>query len=351
MKKISLTLLSFLTISILFSCQGTSSLVSSSNISSSSTNSSFDNTVNETKEYIDAYVSSVGDTGPILTLGMHEGTKVDYVISSYPIIYASMINESKATDLSIKYDIAQEFGKKFSTEGFPQAGLFIKKSLEEDESKKESIEKFLNTFDAAIDDLISGGSQAVTNMNNYSSDVSVQSSRFGFNANVLKGVQETNGLAFIARDDNPSKDEFSIFNEPLVIDFSSASFSTYYSTDYNPSTSETTSELEFTVTSPSGAPSAALTAFASSDNLVTGSAQTVQAAFASAESDFIIFDSVNGMKLAGDNYSLVRMVTFGNLYVVSTGNDTDETFSPDDYVVSYGQGLVPDLAFKAAFEG
>ena len=69
-------------------------------------------------------------------------------------------------------------------------------------------------------------------------------------------------------------------------------------------------------------------------------------------SDFIVFDSVNGVKLSKANqnaYKLVRMVTFGNLYIVSTGNDEDNTLSNDDYIVSYGENLVPDLAFKAVY--
>ena len=43
------------------------------------------------------------------------------------------------------------------------------------------------------------------------------------------------------------------------------------------------------------------------------------------------------------------MATFGNLYIVATGNDEDNTLSNDDYIVSYGENLVPDLAFKAVY--
>ena len=75
--------------------------------------------------------------------------------------------------------------------------------------------------------------------------------------------------------------------------------------------------------------------------------------FVNKNADFVIFDAVNGVKqskLNNNSYKLVRMVTFGNLYIVATGNDEDQKISDEDMIVSYGEGLVPDLAFKAVFK-
>ena len=120
-----------------------------------------------------------------------------------------------------------------------------------------------------------------------------------------------------------------------------------------PSSSSTgpvnSSELRFTIISPQGAPAASLARYGKSGKLTLAQAQQVRAAFTSAESDFIIFDSVNGLKLAGDNYRLARMVTFGNLYVISTGNDDDGVMDDEDNIFSYGEGLVPDMAFKKVY--
>lgn len=333
---------------LLFSSAFIVSLASCTSTSSSSFNNS---SSDEKTPYIDAYVSAVSDTAPILISGKYNSIDVDYVVSSYPVILQARTQSGKA--LTEAVDIAEEFGKKYQTDGFPQAGLFIKTSIENDQSQADNIISFLNSFDKATADLVNGGQKAVEYINSYNSDVEQQKLRFGFNAGVIKNSQAENKLAFITKEQNPSADQFKVFSEPLGVNIKEADLSKYYPTNMTGQTSETEmDELAFKVTSPQGAPASAVAKYASSTNLEITQPAQVQAAFTKGESDFIIFDSVNGLKLSaknGNNYKLVRMVTYGNLYVVSTGNDEDNKFSSDDYIVSYGQGLVPDLAFKAVY--
>lgn len=176
---------------------------------------------------IDAYGAQVSDTGPVLKSGIYQGTKVDYVVSSYPVIANMMADTTKLTDLSITMNVAEEFGKKYGTDGFPQAGLFIKKSLQDDSSKRVEIEHFLTVFDADVRDLIAGGGHAVSFLNDYG-DNTKQASRFGFNSTTLEKSQENNGLAFLAREDNPSLDEYSVFEKPLGITLPEGILSNYY---------------------------------------------------------------------------------------------------------------------------
>lgn len=339
MKKFPLFLLPFL----LVGCQG---IESSSNLSSEndSTGTSESSSTVITPY---AYVKDVSATSPILIAGQLEGVTIDYVVTSQPVLFAA---SQKNGNLSIYANIAAEFGEKYSTDGFPQAGLFIKKSLAEDTSKKEDIETFLSTFDTDIEDLISGGTNAVSYMNAYSTDTTVQQSRFGFAAGVISNVQKDNGLAIIGTDKQPSIEDFAKFKEPLGIDIQEENLSTYYS-DYP--TKEASDSLSFSVITPKGAPSAAFARYASdTDHFTAASPSDVQAAFQKKEADFIVFDSVNGLKLSAANdsaYLLVRMVTFGNLYLVSTGNDTNSTLDSTDKVVSYGEGLVPDLVYKSVY--
>ena len=44
------------------------------------------------------------------------------------------------------------------------------------------------------------------------------------------------------------------------------------------------------------------------------------------------------------------MVTFGNLYLLGTGNDEDQKLSEDDVILGFGENLIPDLAFKAVYQ-
>ena len=316
--------------------------------SDSAKTSTSDSSSKEEKITISSYVKSVAETAPVLQTGKYGGEDVDYVITSQPVLFAS---QQKNSALSVYANVAEEFGKKYSTDGFPQAGLFIKKSLAEDTAKANDIYSFLATVDEDSKDLVNGAANAVSNMASYSSDVTVQASKFGFNRNVLKNVQKTNGLAFITKDKNPDATGFAKFKDPLGIKITASDLSSYYTASLPEGTRASTS-LSFSVLTPQGAPSALFTRYASSDNFVTGQPADVQAAFRSGEKDFIVFDSVNGLKLSkknNNNYLLVRMVTFGNLYLVSTGHDSNNKLDSTDKVVGYGEGLVPDLAFKAVY--
>ena len=300
----------------------------------------------EKKDFInvDKYVADVSATAPIMVSCMYGGDIVDYVVSSYPVIFASKQQNDK---LSVYSDVAKLFGERYHTDGFPQAGLFIRSDLTEN----ASIDNFLKAVDTSITDLVNGGTEAVKNIVKYSSDVDTQKSYFGYAAGVIKNVQQTNGMAFIEREKNPSLTEYKKFEEPLGISLAEADLSSYYSKAM-PSEALAPETLEYKVTVPMGAPNAVFAKYAGSSNLTITSPANVKQAFTAKQADFIIFDSVNGLNLSkvNDNsYKLVRMVTFGNLYVVSTGNDEDGKLDEEDLIVGYGENLVPDLAFKAVY--
>ena len=306
--------------------------------------------VNESQKeliHVDSYVADVSATAPIMVSGKYSGADVDYVVSSYPVIFQA---KQQNTKLSVYSDVANLFGERYQTEGFPQAGLFMKASLLET-VPPTSINSFLKGVDESLTDLVSGGTQAIANMNAYNSDVEEQKSYFGYPAPVLRNVQATNGMAFIERSKNPSLEEYRKFEEPLGISLSENDVSSYYTSEI-PTETEVASTLNFSVTVPMGAPNAVFSKFAGSSNLTITSPANVKAAFAAKQADFIIFDSVNGVNLSKANqgaYKLVRMITFGNLYVVSTGHDENGQLDESDNIVGYGENLVPDLAFKAVY--
>lgn len=297
---------------------------------------------------IDKYVADVAATAPIMVGGKDAGTDVDYIVSSYPVIFQAMQTNKS---LKVVKNVAEDFSAKYGTEGFPQAGLFIKKSIAKDSTKTSAINAFLNTFDTDVRDLVNGGTETIKKINAYSTDVEVQKNRFNFTSGVIKNVQATNGLSFITKDKNPDAAGFAKFKDSLGIDIQSSQLSSFYNSDV--SKSALTTSLDFKVVTPKGAPSAAFARYASdTEKLSLESPDNVKAQFSSAEAGFVVFDSVNGLKLSknfGDTYELVRMVTFGNLYLVSTGHDSDNVISDSDYIVGYGENLIPDLAFKAVY--
>ena len=178
----------------------------------------------EDKSYAKEWGADVASTLPILTSGLYEGEKVDYIVSSYPVIYNAM---QENPSLKIVENLSESFSTKFHTNGFPQAGLFINKAIEDDSTKVEAINALLDIIDSNIADLVDDkANKTASYMHQYSSEISVQQADFGFNENILKGCQENNSLAFIK--ENPSIEELSSFNEILNIQISSSSLSKYY---------------------------------------------------------------------------------------------------------------------------
>lgn len=297
---------------------------------------------------ISAYVNDVSSTAPVLVSGKFQGEDVDYVLSSQPVIFASMNNPNKTTDLSVKVDLREEFSSIYNTNGFPQAGLFIRSDLLNDDNKSDVL-SLLDVIDSACLDLVNGASLTIDFMKTYSEDLSIQADRFDFNMNVLKAVQKENGLAFISHDTNPDIDELSRFKLPLGIDIAKDDLSSLYQTD---GIKDNSFINPFSIISPKGAPSATLARFADDEKIDIAAPNIVQSTFAKKDKDFIIFDSVNGVKLSkknGDSYKLIRMLTYGNLYLVSTGNDSDGKLDEGDFILGYSEGLIPDLVFKAVY--
>jgi len=109
--------------------------------------------------------------------------------------------------------------------------------------------------------------------------------------------------------------------------------------------------LTFNIAAPLGAPSLSLLPYA--DDLkhvdILNQTPTIKSAFLSDYYDVLIFDTYTGVKLIqkqGAKFKLARVLTLGNLFIASTGNDDDGTIDDSDYIASFGEGMMPDLIFK-----
>lgn len=297
------------------------------------------------------YVKDVSSTAPALVSSKFESEQLDYIVSSYPVIYSAGL---KNKNLSIYENLKDSFSKKYKTNGFPQAALFIRSDLmdncSDDQKNIDLVYPFLNYVDSSINDLLKEGKKAIGYLNDYSSNENEKiENRFGFNLDTFKAMMDGNKLSFIENTDNPTTDEYEKFSKPLKLSFNSDDFSKTYRNNYN----EYNKSFNFPkVTVPKGGPSFVFTKYAINDNLNIASPDIVSAQFTSKESDFIVFDSVNGIKLSkknNDSYKICRLITFGNLYLVSTGFDEDKKISSDDIILSYGENLIPDLVYKSLY--
>ena len=103
------------------------------------------------------------------------------------------------------------------------------------------------------------------------------------------------------------------------------------------------SPIDYSVVSPTGAPALSLLDFIDDEKMsfdfVEGS-DVLQAEFSSGEADVIIAPINLGAKLASatGNYKLVAVLTWGNLYLVST---VDEAEAAENPVAAFGEAAVP----------
>ncbi len=105
------------------------------------------------------------------------------------------------------------------------------------------------------------------------------------------------------------------------------------------------------VYSPSGAPTLA---FYDQGKTGTFSTNTTPAnVLAQLQTDnygMVVFDFYNGLKSIKtntSNYKLAKILTGGNLYLVGINKTSAPT--KDDYIVSFGQNLVPDIVYKKIY--
>ena len=110
-------------------------------------------------------------------------------------------------------------------------------------------------------------------------------------------------------------------------------------------------DLRFVV--PTGAPAIAMSAFAEIKGFETVTdPSTIVPMMATEQIDVAVLPTnvgvtaINAKKVP---YKLLCTITFGNLYVASTGKDDNSVMDADDYIVSFQQGAVPDKIFHYVY--
>lgn len=115
---------------------------------------------------------------------------------------------------------------------------------------------------------------------------------------------------------------------------------------------ENNEKLTLTVACPSGAPALSMYEHLGDENVEISNAQTVSSYFQAGSKDIVILPTNAGVKMIQKTnapFKLAATVTFGNFFLASTGNDSNNTLDKDDYVVVFQQNNIPDLLFKYVY--
>lgn len=110
-------------------------------------------------------------------------------------------------------------------------------------------------------------------------------------------------------------------------------------------------EYTLSFIAPTGAPTVAFYDAATKGLLTTNSTPPIVGAqLQNDQYDGVVFDFYNGLKSIKNNegdYKLVRIITGGNFYLVGINKTIEPT--KDDYIVSFGENLLPDLVYKSIY--
>ena len=111
-----------------------------------------------------------------------------------------------------------------------------------------------------------------------------------------------------------------------------------------------TQNTNFSVIVPTGAPSVAFISKLNDENFDTNSVpNNIVAEMIKGTYDIAVVDLIGGLtaiKMKNAPYKLASVITFGNFYIYSTGNDDNNIMEDNDNIVGFGQGNTPDILFK-----
>ena len=109
-----------------------------------------------------------------------------------------------------------------------------------------------------------------------------------------------------------------------------------------------------TIVTPTGAPVLAFYDQIGNENYSRVAAEAISALWTGdASPDILVVDLTSGIKAIanGADYRLGAILTFGNFYLASTGNDDNDTMDADDKIVLFGnENMLPSKIWHYLFE-
>lgn len=113
------------------------------------------------------------------------------------------------------------------------------------------------------------------------------------------------------------------------------------------------SDEKLSILVPTGAPAVAFASFLNDSNFkVLDEPKNIIAQMINENVDIAVLPTNVGVQQIskGLKYKLASTITFGNLFICSTGLDEDGVMGDDDYIVSFQENAVPDKIFKSVYD-
>ena len=263
----------------------------------------------------------------------------DYIFTAQPVV--------ASTNSTIFRNVQTDFAIKSNNKKLTQASVFVRNDV--DINKATSLLTKLKTdIESGINnpDLIAQGISSVGAANE-------QTNKFGVPGAMAKKVTaDSNGFSLGFIWGNEIKDDISSFVNLLTNNTLGEVPDDVY---FTPSTvDEETNYDDLKILAPTGAPSVAFYNFATNNNFTTTSnpQEGLIPQFKSNVYDIIAAPTQGGLtQIMKQNaaYKLAATITFGNFYIVATGNDNDGILNDGDKVLIFQENDIPGKVFKYTY--
>ena len=258
----------------------------------------------------------------------------DYIFTAQPVVFAT-----SSKGYPVFKNVQEDFTIKTSGKRIIQASVFVKKDTD---TNKASV--FLKKLKQDIVDGINNPVLIKSGMEQAGSSVDEQQIKFGVGAAPAFNITKNgNGFSLGFEYTSDIKDEVSNFVSLMNPSISSISDEYVFQSSI---TDESVSTSSLKIVCPAGAPAVAFYKHATNDNF---EAADPMSQFESERYDVIVAPTHGGMNqlINGHaNYQIAATITFGNMYILSTGRDKDNEMNAGDKVLYFQKNDLPGKVFN-----
>lgn len=258
----------------------------------------------------------------------------DYIFTAQPVVFAT---SSKGYD--VYKNVQNDFTAKAGGQRIIQASVFINKNTD---VNKASL--FLESLKKDIADGVNNPTLIRDGIAKAGTSPEAQQAKYGVAAGAAFNVtKSSNGFSLDFEYTSEIKSEVSNFVSIINPSITSIDDSYFFEKDI---TDDEADFSTFKIVCPTGAPAVAFYNYALNENFETA-APIPQ--FLTNKYDVIVAPTHGGMdKLinANANYQIAATITFGNMYILSTGRDADNIMNKGDKVLYFSQTDLPGKVFN-----
>ena len=264
--------------------------------------------------------------------------KYDYVFLAQPAVTAVMQNRQ---GMSVYANVQNDYKAKSGDLEITQASVFVKSSADQDK-----VNQFLAMLKSDVSTLLANPSQELTAATSGMEEERVSGKLGGKPAMLSNLLKNGNQLGIGYKEALTNKAAIDAFIGTIGLPASREEI--YFTT----SEATASTSLELNVAVPSGAPAIAFYKHLNDSKLDVDAAETVVAYLSNNSSKDVVIAPTNAGIAAinkGVDFKLAATITFGNFFIIATGNDDDGVMNKGDKVLAFQENGVPGKIFSYVY--